>query len=162
MGPWIQVAALSIGGVLGVNSRYWLGLWISRWATPRFPWATFVINVSGSFAIGFLTVVLGRWLPHPTLRLLVVTGFLGGYTTFSTFAHESTTLWERGEVGMSLVYMVGSVSAGFMAAALGIVLARGLGPQAATRPVVEATRPESIEDGAGSDGDERTRPGRAP
>ncbi len=77
--------------------RYWLGVAISRWAGPQFPWATLAINVSGSFAIGLLTVLLSRWLPHPHMRLLVVVGFLGGYTTFSSFSAEALVLWERGE-----------------------------------------------------------------
>jgi CrcB protein len=126
MDPLIQVGALSIGGVLGVNARFWLGLLINRWAGPQFPWATLVINVTGSFLIGFLTIVLARWLPHPNMRLLVITGFLGGYTTFSTFAFESLNLWERGERGLSLGYMAGSVAAGFLAVAFGAGLAQSL------------------------------------
>ena len=51
---WIRVIVLSIGGTLGVNARYWLGVWINRWTSPQFPWATVVINVTGSFLIGFL------------------------------------------------------------------------------------------------------------
>jgi CrcB protein len=133
MGYWNQIAALSVGGVLGVNARYWLGHWINKWASPQFPWATFTINVSGSFAIGFLTLALARWLPHNNIRLIVVTGFLGGYTTFSTFSQESATLWERGETGRALAYMVGSVVAGFAAVMLGIVLARAVTMQAAER-----------------------------
>jgi CrcB protein len=117
---------LSLGGALGVNARYWLGVWMSRWTTPRFPWATFTINVSGSFAIGLLAVGLGRWLPHPNVRLLVVVGFLGGYTTFSTFSFDTLTLWERGEAGLSLANMAGSVLAGLLAVGLGVATARGL------------------------------------
>ncbi len=127
MGPMLgRVLALSAGGVLGVNARYWLGVWISKWASPQFPWATFVINVSGSFAIGFLTVLLARWLPHPNVRMLLLVGFLGGYTTFSTFAYESATLLERGETGLAVANLAGSVGAGFVAVMLGISLARGL------------------------------------
>ena len=113
MEKWYQVAALSVGGVLGVNARYWLGVVINRWTGAQFPWATFAINVSGSFAIGLLSVLLARWLPHPHARLLVVVGFLGGYTTFSSFSFEALALWERGELGLSLAYMGGSVAAGF-------------------------------------------------
>ena len=97
--PWGRILALSLGGVLGVNARYWLGIWISRWASPQFPWATFTINVSGAFAIGFLATLLARWSPHSQLRLILVVGFLGGYTTFSTFAFESVSLcaaWRMG------------------------------------------------------------------
>jgi CrcB protein len=119
----IQVGCLSLGGVCGVNARFWLGLWISRWASPQFPWATLVINVSGSFAIGFITMSLARWLPHPNLRLFMVTGFLGGYTTYSTFAFESFTLWQRGEKGVSISYMIATLIAGFLAVALGVALA---------------------------------------
>jgi CrcB protein len=122
----VRVAMLSAGGALGVNARYWLGVWMNRWADPQFPWATFTINVSGSFAIGFLTTALARWLPHPNARLLVLTGFLGGYTTFSTFEIDSVTLWNRGERVATLAYLVGSVVAGFVAVVLGIALARDL------------------------------------
>jgi CrcB protein len=124
---WYQVVVLSVGGVLGVNARYWLGVAITRWAGAQFPWATFTINVTGSFAIGLFTVFLTRWLPqHPHARLLVVVGFLGGYTTFSSFSFESMTLWERGERGLCLTYMLGSVVAGFAAVLLGTALGRGL------------------------------------
>ena len=127
MERWYQVAVLSLGGVLGVNARYWLGVVINRWTGPRFPWATFTINVSGSFGIGLLSVVLARWLPlFPNARLLVVVGFLGGYTTFSSFTFEALALWERGEWGLSLAYMAGSLAAGFAAVILGTALGREL------------------------------------
>jgi CrcB protein len=121
---WGKVLVLSLGGVAGVNARYWLGVWINRWASAQFPWATFAINVSGSFAIGFLTALLARWSPHSHLRLLIVVGFLGGYTTFSTFAIESVTLWQRGEWAASLANMGGSVLAGCAAVVLGAALAQ--------------------------------------
>jgi fluoride exporter len=123
---WYQVATLSVGGVLGVNARYWLGVAINRWTGAQFPWATFVINVSGSFAIGLLSVLLARWLPHPHARLLAVVGFLGGYTTFSSFSFEALALWERGEPGLCMAYLGGSVAAGFGAVVLGTALGREL------------------------------------
>lgn len=126
METWLKVVVLSVGGSLGVNARYWLGAWMSRWASPQFPWATFAINVSGSFLIGFLTIALARWLPHPHARLLVITGFLGGYTTFSTFENEALSLWERGETLLMGANLVGSVVAGLLAVVLGTALARGL------------------------------------
>jgi CrcB protein len=126
MGTLIQVGVLSVGGMLGVNARYWSGVWINRWASPQFPWATFAINVSGSFLIGFLTFILSRWVPHPNMRLMIVTGFLGGYTTFSTFEYDAVTIWDRGESGLAVTYLVGSVVAGFAAVLLGIMAARGL------------------------------------
>jgi fluoride exporter len=132
METWYQVAVLSLGGVLGVNARYWLGVVINRWLGSQFPWATFTINVTGSFAIGLCTVVLARWLPHPHARLLVVVGFLGGYTTFSSYSLESLTLWERGEHGLCVTYMIGSVVAGFAAVVLGTAVGQGLMQSAAS------------------------------
>lgn len=126
MESWRRVFWLSAGGALGVNARYWLGVWIGRWASPRFPWATVTINVTGSFAIGFLTAALAVWAPHPYARLFAVVGFLGGFTTFSTFSQESLSLWERGGPWLALANMAGSVLAGFVAVALGAALARGL------------------------------------
>ena len=122
-----QVVVLSVGGVLGVNARYWLGVVINRWTGPHFPWATLTINVTGSFAIGLFSVVLARWLPHPHARLLVTVGFLGGYTTFSSFSFEALTLWERGERGLCVTYIIASVAASLAAVILGTALGRGLG-----------------------------------
>jgi fluoride exporter len=136
---WYQVAALSMGGMLGVNARYWLGVVINRWAGVQFPWATFAINISGSFAIGLLSVLLARWLPHPHARLLVVVGFLGGYTTFSSFSFEALALWERGERGLSAAYLFGSVAAGFGAVVMGTALGREL-----TVPRAERTIPAGV------------------
>jgi fluoride exporter len=144
---WGRVLVLSLGGVAGVNSRYWLGVWINRWASSQFPWATFVINVSGSFAIGFLTALLAWWSPHSHLRLLIVVGFLGGYTTFSTFAIESVTLWQRGEWVFSLANMAGSVLAGCAAVVLGAAVAQGIVQPTWSRllRMGQFTREESIE-----------------
>jgi len=124
LGLWWRVAVLSAGGALGVNARFWLGLWVSRRFGAAFPWATLAINVSGSLAIGFLTAYLAARLPLESVRLFAVVGFLGGYTTFSSFAIESLDLWGRGLPAQSLAYMLGSVAAGFTAAALGVALGR--------------------------------------
>ncbi len=140
METWTRIIVLAIGGSLGVNARYWLGAWITRWASPQFPWATCVINVSGSFLIGFLTVLLTRWLPHPNVRLLVITGFLGGYTTFSTFENDALILWERGESGLMAANVFGSVVFGFAAVLLGTALARGLSEPAFQKAGADSTR----------------------
>jgi len=121
---WLKVIVLSLGGTFGVNARYWLGVWMNRWTSPQFPWATVAINVSGSFAIGFLAAALTRWLPHPHVRLLLITGFLGGYTTFSTFEYDTLTLWERGERTLMAANLLGSVVIGLAAVWLGSALAR--------------------------------------
>jgi fluoride exporter len=127
MSGWGRILLLSIGGILGVNARYVVALWMKEWTNPLFPWPTFAINVSGSFLVGFLACVLARWLPHENARVMMVTGFLGGYTTFSTFAFESYSLWEQGARVRSLVYGCGSLVAGFFAVLLGICLAGAIG-----------------------------------
>jgi fluoride exporter len=136
-----KVLALSVGGVLGVNARYWLGHWMNQWASPKFPWATFTINVTGSFAIGFLTIVLARWLPHPNARLFLLTGLLGGYTTFSAYSFESLSLWERGDRWAAFAYAFGSVLAGLLAVTLGVMLARDVAPEVNEQAVVAASGP---------------------
>jgi len=109
---------------LGVNARYWLGVLMARWTSPQFPWATVTINITGSFAIGFLAVILAYHWPHPLGRLFVVTGFLGGYTTFSSFTFESLKLWEDGQIGLWITNRAGGVVAGLAAVVLGVALAR--------------------------------------
>ena len=122
MEHWVKVLVLTLGGALGVNARYWLGDWVSRWASPMFPWATFTINMTGSFAIGLCAVLLGRWFPHPHLRLLVIVGFLGGYTTFSSFEWETFSLMKDGARWLGLINIVGSVVLGYAAVWLGSIL----------------------------------------
>jgi CrcB protein len=140
---WHKIIVLTIGGSLGVNARYWLGAWMTRWTSPQFPWGTVTINVSGSFLIGFLTVFLTRWMPHPNIRLLVITGFLGGYTTFSTFENDALALWERGENSLMLANLLGSVAAGFAAVVLGTSLARGLAERVSAPAAVGVKSVES-------------------
>ncbi len=125
-----EVVVLSVGGMLGVNARYGIASWMSTWAGDRFPWATFAINVSGSFAIGLIATLLARWYPSHPARLFLLVGFLGGYTTFSSFSFEAHVLFERGQTGRALGYLGGSVAAGFLAVLLGIALGRVIvGPE---------------------------------
>lgn len=119
-----RILVLSLGGALGVNARYWATAAIERWAGTRFPWATFTINVSGAFLIGLAATLLARRDPHSPARLMLITGFLGGYTTFSTYALEAMTLWGRARPGASLAYALGSVAAGVLAVTLGVIAAR--------------------------------------
>jgi CrcB protein len=121
-----RAVVLSIGGALGVNARYWLAVAIDRAAGTGFPWATLLINVTGAFVLGLLATLMARLEPHHPLRLLALVGFLGGYTTFSTFTLESHKLWESGQVGRALAYMAGSAAAGFVAVTLGLLLGRAL------------------------------------
>jgi len=143
-----RVLVLSAGGALGVNARYWLGVLMARWTGPRFPWATVAINVSGSFAIGIGAVALAARWPGPMARLFVVTGFLGGYTTFSSFAFESLTLWERGDRALSTANTFGSVAAGLAAVVLGVAAGRAIVGPGGGDAVVRAGRVVEQADGA--------------
>jgi CrcB protein len=113
-----------LGGGLGSLARYAAGTAIMSRAGARFPAGTLAINVSGSFLIGLLMVLLTeRFAPHPYWRLLLVVGFLGGYTTFSTFEYETYALVRGGGVLLALGNVLASVAAGFCAVWLGTVLA---------------------------------------
>jgi CrcB protein len=102
------IVLLTVGGAVGTNARYWLGVWIAshRW-TEHFPLATFVINVSGSLLLGLIVVPLHNRLP--SWWILLGVGFCGGYTTFSTFALETIHLIRYHQPGIALLNVVGSV-----------------------------------------------------
>jgi len=113
-----------LGGASGSLVRYVLGTAIMARLGARFPVGTLVINVSGSFLIGALmTLLTERLQPHPNWRLLLVVGFLGGYTTFSSFEWETLTLVKDGGRWLGLLNMVGSVAFGYMAVWLGSMMA---------------------------------------
>lgn len=118
---------IGIGGFVGAISRYALAIWIEQRWSHTFPLGTFVINVSGSFLIGLLMVLFTeRFLVNPQWRLLLVVGFLGAYTTFSTFEYETGALLKDGEWLFAMLNVVGSVVAGFIALKLGEVIAKSI------------------------------------
>jgi CrcB protein len=119
--------AVAAGGALGAMARYYLNdSQLSRIAVP-FPTATFVINVTGSFILGFfLTLVTERVSVHPHLRLAVAVGFVGAYTTFSTFEYENAKLIEGREYLTAFLYVVLSFIIGLAAVWGGIITARKL------------------------------------
>ncbi|KJU83357.1 Camphor resistance CrcB protein [Candidatus Magnetobacterium bavaricum] len=125
----INFLIVGIGGFLGAITRYVVGGWfIQRWSRggpEGFPMGTFVINVSGSFLIGLLmTLFAERLTVNPQWRLLLLTGFLGAYTTFSTFEHETGVLVSDGKFILAALNVIGSVFAGFVALKLGQAMAR--------------------------------------
>ena len=101
---------VGIGGFLGANARYWMTVWtdsvlVSRWGF--FPFGTLAVNLLGSFGLALFSVWFGsRAGLSPQLRLLVGTGFFGAFTTFSTFATESVTLFEKGGLGPFLLNVI--------------------------------------------------------
>jgi fluoride exporter len=124
LSPYLVIAA---GAVLGANARYAVTNWtVSRWGTA-FPYGTFVINVSGAFVIGiFLAFVAERAPINALWRLFFVTGFLGAYTTFSTYTWEVLTLGEGGAWIRAAVYVAGTNLLGLLGVWLGAAIARTL------------------------------------
>ena len=118
---------IGAGGFFGAITRYLLATWIGQKWGRTFPLGTFVINVTGSFLIGLLMALLmERFAAPPFLRLLLVVGFLGAYTTFSTFEYETGGLLRNGEVVLAALNVTLSVLAGFGALKLGEILAKTL------------------------------------
>jgi fluoride exporter len=115
------------GGFAGAVVRYALGLWIGQRWGRSFPLGTFVINVSGSLLIGLLMPLLTeRFIVNPQWRLLLVVGFLGAYTTFSTFEYETGALLQDGEWLFAGLNVVLSVAVGFIALKAGEMIAKGI------------------------------------
>ena len=114
---------VGLGGILGANARYAVSVWAADRFGTAFPYGTFVVNATGSFLLGFfLTVVADRFGNNPEARLLVATGFLGAYTTFSTFTYESIALLRRGSLRPALANVLGNVAIGLVGATAGIAL----------------------------------------
>ena len=117
----MNVLCVFLGGGVGSVLRYLVGLWIGSTA---FPWATFAVNAIGSLAIGLFGGWASRFGWSEALRLSLVIGLCGGFTTFSTFSKESLALIEGGNYGLFTFYVAGSVALGIAATALGFWLAR--------------------------------------
>ena len=116
---------VGIGGFIGAIVRYALAIWIGQTWGRSFPLGTFVINVSGSFLIGLLmTLFAERYTVDPAWRLLFVVGFLGAYTTFSTFEYETGKLIKDSEWLFASMNVILSVVLGFVALKVGEVLAK--------------------------------------
>jgi fluoride exporter len=118
------VVAVALGGAVGAPARYELSARFPV-ATSSFPWATFCINVSGSFVLGILlTFLLERWPPTRYVRPFLAIGVLGAYTTFSTFSVETDLLIRDGHAMLGLVYVFASLVASGASLYLGIVAGR--------------------------------------
>jgi CrcB protein len=121
------IVAIAIAGALGALARYGVGGLILTRTGRTFPWETFVVNVTGSFILGFVFTLMTEQLTTASwLRAAVTIGFVGAYTTFSTLTYETYRLMEDGALGLAAANVLGSVMAGLLAVYLGIVAGRAL------------------------------------
>jgi len=119
---------IGAGAVLGANARYWVTNYFAQRFGADFPFGTLFINITGSFLLGLvLVLVANRFVVDPGYRLLLGTGFLGAYTTFSTFSYDTIVLLERGDLLPAATNVTVSVGISLLAAYLGIVVARVIG-----------------------------------
>ena len=119
----MEYLVIGMGGFLGANARYLVAGWAARHFGVIFPYGTFIINISGSFILGlFMSLLQDRAFIHPNYRSFFAIGFLGAYTTFSTFTYESLRLLQDGSFFLALVNILGSVVVGLLGVFLGFVL----------------------------------------
>lgn len=120
-----RLLLLAIAGGAGTVSRYALGGWIHQLFGVRFPFGTFVVNAVGCLVIGFLGTLLDEreWF-SPDIRTSLFLGFLGAFTTYSSFAYESWALFKEGDVGLAALNVFGTMIFCFIGLFVGVVVAR--------------------------------------
>jgi CrcB protein len=118
----LLVIAVGLAGACGALVRYIFGRYIAERISSQYPLGTFLINVTGAFVIGVLFALTARKLMSPTLQIILATGFLGGYTTFSTMSWEGVQLARGGSIASSALYLGGNVCVGLIAAVLGMLV----------------------------------------
>ncbi|MEE1207220.1 MAG: fluoride efflux transporter CrcB [Muribaculaceae bacterium] len=119
----VHILAVFIGGGAGSLARYAISRNIALLPSTHFPWPTFIANVAGCLLIGLLSALMARGFGSETMRLALVVGFCGGFTTFSTFSKETLSLLADGHLLIAAVYALGSVLAGLAAVAIGLRIA---------------------------------------
>lgn len=118
---------LALGATLGATVRYYVTIWAAEQFGVLFPYGTLIVNVVGSFLLGFFLVFVSLRLPGTThLKLLISTGFCGSLTTFSTFGYETVELITNGNYWVALLNIAVSLFVGFAAVVVGMALARGV------------------------------------
>jgi CrcB protein len=123
----LKYLMVGIGGCLGSILRFWLGNYIGGKMGTRFPYGTFVINITGSFLIGLVFAFLtARTQWSPNWRYLIPIGFIGGYTTFSSFEFETLRTIQDGQIGLGLLYVAASVIVGFVAVWGGMIAGKAI------------------------------------
>lgn len=117
--------SVALGGALGASARYLTGVAAVRLMGHGFPWGTLTVNIVGSFFMGAMVVVLSHYSATRFAPLLI-TGILGGFTTFSAFSLDAVTLFERGQIGTAAGYVGASVVLSILALFAGLIVARGV------------------------------------
>lgn len=121
----MELLSIAAGGALGAVSRFCLGNFISRIIGRALPYGTFVINIVGCFFMGLImTMIIERGMLSASWRLLLCVGFLGGFTTFSSFGYETLMLLQEEKIFAALAYVGGSIILGLMSAALGVAVGK--------------------------------------
>ena len=116
---------IALGAVPGALSRYYITIWFAQWLGTDFPFGTFFINLSGSLLMGFIVTLASQQLiPSANLQLLITTGFLGSYTTFSTYTLDTSVLLRSSSRIRALLYWLGSVVLGGIFLEIGIIFAK--------------------------------------
>jgi CrcB protein len=115
----LNILLVGCGGFAGAVLRYLIALRVQQNMGPGFPWGTFFVNITGCLLIGFLSGLFLARSFHPSAGLLMITGILGGYTTFSSFGLETLNLMAAGRPGAALLYATSSVAVGIVAVWLG-------------------------------------------
>ena len=119
---FVLAGLVGLAGAVGALTRYTAGLLITQATKTLFPWGTLLINVSGAFVIGLLAGLANKKAIAPQVQTILATGFLGGYTTFSTLSWEGMQLLRTGNMRQSILYLGGNYLPGLLAAALGLAL----------------------------------------
>lgn len=120
-----MILLVGAGGFAGSVARFLSQQLIARYYPSSFPWATMAVNITGCFIIGLIYALSQKGtLISPEMRLLLATGFCGGFTTFSTFAYENITLMRDGEILYTFLYIAASIVIGFLAAYVGVIIVK--------------------------------------
>jgi CrcB protein len=123
----LNILLVAVGGAIGSVARYLTGMVAIRQFGPNFPWGTLTVNIVGSLAIGMLAELIARRFSAPReWQLFIVTGFLGGFTTFSSFSLDVTVMLDRGDMLLALAYIAASLLVSLFAVFAGLALMRAL------------------------------------